>query len=166
MGDGLHDLDLVFWYTGAKPINVFAQTIKTRPNLQNHDLGWAMFRFSDQCIAIIESIWCLPENTPCEMNAGMRITGTEGIINIDNSGLQHYMIINKNAVKVPESMYWPKVRDYLTGYLKEEYDYFIKCIINKKNIELITPEDGKNVVAALEMAEKSARDNQIIEFNL
>jgi predicted dehydrogenase len=35
-GHGVHDLDLMFWYTGAKPKSVYAQTTNTRPQLP-HD---------------------------------------------------------------------------------------------------------------------------------
>ncbi len=59
----------------------------------------------------------------------MEIVGTEGMINIDNSG-NNFTVIAKSGITFPESKYWPKVHDARRGYLKEEFDYFIKCIIN------------------------------------
>src|SRR5262249_33117637 len=63
-GDGVHDLDLMLWFTGARPRSVFAQTSKTRPHLAHDDLGWAIFRLDNDALAVIENVWCLPENAP------------------------------------------------------------------------------------------------------
>ena len=85
-GDGVHDLDLMLWYSGAKPKSVYAQSLNTRPELPNDDLGWAMFRLDSGAIAVIENVWCLPENAPFAIDARMEIIGTKGAIYIDNSG--------------------------------------------------------------------------------
>jgi UDP-N-acetylglucosamine 3-dehydrogenase len=79
-GDGVHDLDLMFWYTGAKPKSVFAQTANTRPHLLHDDIGWAMFRLDTGAIAVIENVWCLPDNAPFAIDARMEVVGTEGAI--------------------------------------------------------------------------------------
>ena len=162
-GDGVHDLDLMFWYTGSKPKSVYAQTDNTRPELPNDDIGWAMFRFEDGCIAVVETIWCLPENVPFAIDARMEIIGTEGAIYIDNSG-GHYTLLTKKGLSYPQSTYWPKVHGMRRGYLKEELDYFLKCIASGKKPDIITPEESKAVVEAIRAAEKSAKENRVIEF--
>jgi UDP-N-acetylglucosamine 3-dehydrogenase len=162
-GDGIHDLDLMLWYTDSKLKSVYAQSINTRPHLKYDDIGWALFRFEDGAFAVIETVWSLPDNVPYVIDAKMEIIGTEGMINIDNSG-KNFTVITKSGVAFPESKYWPKIHDARSGYLKEEFDYFIKCIINGIKPTVITPGESRDAVHAIRLAEKSARENRIINF--
>ena len=162
-GDGIHDLDLILWFTKVKPKTVFAQTINTWPHLPYADVGWAMFRQDNGSIAIIENVWCYPENIPSAIDAKMEIIGDKGVITIDNSGF-YYQVITENGVKYPPSTYWPKVHNMRRGFLKEEFDYFLKCIANGENPKVITPQESRDVVYAIKMAEKSAKENKVIEF--
>src|SRR5262249_41556820 len=52
-GDGVHDLDLMLWYTGASPRSVYAQTSNTRPHLGHEDLAWAMYTFDDHSLPLL-----------------------------------------------------------------------------------------------------------------
>jgi len=162
-GDGIHDLDLMLWYTGAKPKSVYAQSTCTRPELVNDDLGWAMFRLDDGSIAVIENVWCLPENAPFAIDARMEIVGTEGAIYIDNSGM-HYAVLDKKGISYPQATYWPTVHGMRRGYLKEEFDYFLKCVANGEKPTVITPQESRDVVDVMKRAELSAREGRVVEF--
>jgi UDP-N-acetylglucosamine 3-dehydrogenase len=162
-GDGVHDLDLMLWYTGSKPRSVYAQASKTRPHLAHADLGWALFRFDDDAISVIETAWCLPANAPFAIDARMEIIGTEGAIYIDNSG-SHYTLLTRDGLKHPQSTYWPRVHGLRRGYLKEELDYFLKCVAAGEKPTVITPEESRAVVHAVLMAERSAREDRAVEF--
>jgi len=162
-GDGVHDLDLMFWYSGARPKSVYAQTTNTRPQLPNDDLGWALFRLDSGAIAVIETVWCLPENVPFAIDARMEIIGTEGAIYIDNSGA-NYTVLTKKGMSYPQTTYWPQVHGLRRGYLKEEFDYFLKCIEKGEPPGVITPQESRDVVGAIKTAERSARENRVIEF--
>ena len=162
-GDGVHDLDLMLWYTGAKPVSVFAQTMNTRPELPYDDLGWAMFRLDSGAIAVIENVWCLPENVPFAIDAKMEIIGTEGAIYIDNAG-GNYTVLTKKGLSYPQSTYWPKVHGMRRGFLKEEFDYFLKCVARGEKPTVITPKESREVVVAVRAAELSARENRVVAF--
>jgi UDP-N-acetylglucosamine 3-dehydrogenase len=162
-GDGVHDLDLMFWYTGAKPKSVYAQSMNTRPELPYDDLGWAMFRFDDGTIAIIENVWCLPDNVPFAIDGRLEVVGTDGAIYIDKSGV-HYSVLTKKGMSYPQSAYWPKVHGMRRGYLKEEFDYFLKCAAKGEKPKIITPQESRDVVIAMKAAERSAKENRVIEF--
>ncbi|MDA0833234.1 MAG: Gfo/Idh/MocA family oxidoreductase [Planctomycetota bacterium] len=162
-GDGVHDLDLMLWFTGAKPKSVFAMTSNSRPQLPHDDIGWAMYRFDNDAIAVIENVWCLPENAPFAIDARMEIIGTDGAIYIDNSG-SHYTLLTRKGMNFPQSTYWPKVHGLRRGFLKEEFDYFLKCIDRGEKPTVITPEESRMVVDAVLKAEQSARENRIVAF--
>jgi UDP-N-acetylglucosamine 3-dehydrogenase len=162
-GDGVHDFDLMLWYTGAKPKSVYAQSMNTRPELPNDDLGWAMFRLDNGAIAVIETVWCLPENVPFAIDARMEIIGTKGAIYIDNSGTS-YTVSKKEGWSYPQSTYWPKIHGMRRGFLKEELDYFVKCVLAGRRPTVITPEESKTVVHAIRLAERSAKENKVLQF--
>jgi UDP-N-acetylglucosamine 3-dehydrogenase len=162
-GDGVHDFDLMMWYTGSRPKSVYAQSMNTRPELPNDDLGWAMFRLESGAVAVIETIWCLPENVPFAIDARMEIIGTQGAIYIDNSG-SNCTVLTPKGLSYPQSTYWPKVHGMRRGFLKEEFDYFVKCILEGKKPSVITPEESRLVVQAIKTAERSARENRVIQF--
>ncbi|MFN0199068.1 MAG: Gfo/Idh/MocA family protein [Planctomycetaceae bacterium] len=162
-GDGVHDLDLMLWFTGAKPQSVYAVTSNSRPHLPHDDIGWATFRLDNGAIAVIENVWCLPENAPFAIDARMEIIGTEGAIYIDNSG-SHYTLLTKQGMSFPQSTYWPKVHGLRRGHLKEEFDYFLKCIQRGEKPTVITPEESRLVVHAILTAEQSAREKRVIDF--
>ena len=162
-GDGVHDLDLMLWYSGAKPKTVYAQSLNTRPELPNDDLGWAMFRLDSGAIAVIENIWCLPENAPYAIDARMEIVGTKGAIYIDNSGTG-YTVLKKEGLSFPQSTYWPKIHGQRRGFLKEELDYFTRCIASGQKPTVITPQESRLVVHAMKTAERSARESKVIAF--
>ncbi len=162
-GDGIHDLDLMLWYSDSKLKSVFAQTTNTRPHLKYDDIAWAMFRFQDGSFGVIQNNWSLPDNVPYAIAAEMEVLGTEGMVNIDNSG-KNFTVVSKDRIAYPESKYWPVVHDSRRGFLKEEFDYFIKCIIQGEKPKVITPQESRDAVHAIRMAEKSAAENKVIYF--
>ena len=93
----------------------------------------------------------------------MEIIGTKGEIYIDRSGF-HYSVIDEKGIRHPDSTYLAKVHGSKTGYLKEEFDYFLKCIANGKKPTVITPQESGDVVYAIKMAEESAIENKVVEF--
>jgi len=162
-GDGIHDFDLMLWFSGAQPKTVYAQTANTRPGMKFDDIAWALFRLNNGTIAVVENIWSLPDNAPYAIDARMEIVGSEGVIEIDNSGA-NFSVLTKKGFKYPEAKYWPVIQGSRRGFLKDEFDYFLKCITNKIKPSIITPKESRDVVYAIRMAEKSAAENRMIEF--
>lgn len=163
MGDGIHDTDLMLWFTKGKIETVYAQNIRIR-DFKHPDGGWAMYRFKNGAVGIIETIWCLPENTPYAIDARMEIIGTEGAIYIDcgNAGLT---INDQNGLSKPDTAYWPYVKGIRVGALRDEFSYFFRCISEDCPITMITPEESKYAVEVICAAEESAHKNNIVKMD-
>jgi UDP-N-acetylglucosamine 3-dehydrogenase len=159
-GDGIHDADLMLWFTGAKPINVYAQELHPGDN-KYPDGGWAMFRLDNGAIGVVESIWHLPESTPYQIDARMEIIGTEGAIYIDcgNAGIE---IHDAQGPKHPDALYWPKVFGSRFGILRAELRYFADCVLAGRAPERITPRESRDAVALMTAATRSATTGQIV----
>ena len=162
MGDGIHDGDLMLWFTGAKPLTVYAQEIHPGTN-KNPDGGWAMARLDNGAIAVIESIWHLPETTPYQIDARMEVIGTEGAlyINCGEAGLE---IHDAKGNHMPDTLYWPDVSGQRFGILRAELRYFADCVIAGQKPERITPQESRDAVAFLAAAVESSRTGVVVKI--
>jgi len=162
MGDGIHDGDLMLWFSQAKPVSVYAQEIHPGGN-KYPDGGWAMARLDNGAIAVIESIWHLPETTPYQIDARMEVLGTEGAlyINCGEAGLE---IHDASGNHLPDTLYWPQVFGQRFGILRAELRYFADCVAEGRRPERITPEESRAAVALLAAAVESAHSGQVIYF--
>ncbi|MCP5551275.1 MAG: Gfo/Idh/MocA family oxidoreductase, partial [Akkermansiaceae bacterium] len=79
IGDGVHDTDLMFWMSESRAVSVYAQTVKFRDHA-HPDLGQVMYRLESGASCILESVWCLPDTTPFQIDERLEIVGTEGSI--------------------------------------------------------------------------------------
>ncbi len=160
IGDGVHDTDLMLWYTEAKVISVYARTISVR-KLKYPDIGWTMYRFGTGAIGVCENIWFLPEKTPFAIDERMEIIGTKGSLHIQE-GSPNLSICDKNGWRSPDTTYWPVLHGVHTSALREELSYFVNCILQGKKPTIITPEESMSAVEACLAAEESARTDKII----
>jgi UDP-N-acetylglucosamine 3-dehydrogenase len=159
-GDGIHDADLMLWFSGARPIHVYAQEVHPGTN-KYPDGGWAMFRLDNGAIGVVESIWHLPESTPYQIDARMEIIGTEGAIYID-CGEAGVEIHDRQGAKIPDALYWPKVFGQRFGILRAELRYFADCIRANRRPDRITPEESRAAVALMAAATQSAASGQVV----
>ena len=129
-----------------------------------------MFDFSDpavdhETIAVIETNWALPENTPTVIDAQMEIVGTTGQIHINCSetGLQ---VQTLEQTKYKDTMYWPQVENQRqTGILKSELEYFANCIHHGRPINIITAKEAQQALEIILLAEESARCGQLLPIS-
>ena len=162
MGDGIHDADLMLWFSQARPVNVYAQEVHPGAN-KYPDAGWAMFRLDSGAIGVVESIWCLPESTPYQIDARMEIIGTEGAIYI-NCGEAGLEIQDAAGAKLPDTLYWPKSFGQRFGILPTELRYFADCVLEGRKPDRITPEESRAVVALMCAATESAKTGKVIDL--
>lgn len=162
MGDGIHDGDLMLWFSQAKPVTIYAQEIHPGKN-KYPDGGWAMARLDSGAIAVIESIWHLPESSPYQIDARMEIIGTHGAlyINCGEAGLE---IHDAAGNRLPDTLYWPNVFGQRFGILRSELRYFADCVAAGRRPDRITPQQSRDAVALLAGAEESSRTGQIFHF--
>jgi len=163
LGDGIHDADLMLWFSGAKPVSVYAQEV--HPGKRKYpDVGWAMFRLEDGAVGVVESVWHLPETTPYQIDARMEVIGTEGALYI-NCGDAGVEIHDADGVRLPDTLYWPKMFGGRFGILQEELRYFARCVATGQQPDWITPQESRDVVALIAAAMKSAQSGQVIRLD-
>ncbi len=162
MGDGVHDVDIMLWYTGVPIQSVYAQAVGVR-GLANPDIGWSMYRFQNGAVGVIENNWCLPSGTPFELDARMEVIGDKGAIYINSPG-QSLAVSTPDGWQYPDTVYWPRTQAGRAGALKEELAYFAGCILKGEKPDIITPEESRAAVAAVEAAERSAGTGEVVRI--
>ena len=137
IGDGVHDTDIMLWYTGAKIETAYAQTL----NVHGHkypDIGWTMYRFDTGAIGVCENVWCMPDHKGYFPDERMEIIGTEGGVYLQET-YPALAVVDKNGAYTPDPTYWPELRPGVRGgALAEELNYFLTCIIDGTPPTVIT----------------------------
>ena len=155
----IHDIDTMLWYIGRKVKSVRAYDVSIAPD-GDADLTWAVLRFEDGTIGVLETMWLLPDKTPF-LDDALQVVGTSGIANVDilNSGLT---IWRDDGVEVPDVSYEPRLRGAVSGALREELMYFVLCVMEGRKPTLLTAEDGLEALrVGLAVAESARSDSDI-----
>lgn len=163
IGDGIHDADLMMWFLGRAPTEVYARNLRVS-DFRHPDLGWAMLHFGDEAIGVVETVWCLPENVPTGIDAIMEVVGTEGKLTIDcaHTGLS---ITDAEGTHQPDTVYWPVQHGRQIGALAREIETFAEAIRSGEAPTVITPYEAARALAVMETAELSAATGQALPFS-
>ena len=162
VGDAIHDTDLMLWFTGDRVASAYAQTVSVR-NLRYPDIGQTMYRFKGGATATLETVWCMPEKTPFDIDERMSIIGTEGIIHVQDT-FPNLGIVDKSRLHSPDTTYWPMFNGVRGGALRAEFEYFADCALKGKTPEIGRPEDAAAALEATIAAEESARTGEIVHI--
>jgi UDP-N-acetylglucosamine 3-dehydrogenase len=162
VGDAIHDTDLMLWFTGDRIVSAYAQTVDVR-GLRFPDIGQTMYRFASGATATLETVWCMPEKTPFDIDERMSIIGTEGLIHVQDT-FPNLAIVDDSKMHSPDTTYWPQFESTRAGALREEFAYFAGCALRGKTPRIGRPEDAAAALAATLAAEESARTGKVVKI--
>jgi UDP-N-acetylglucosamine 3-dehydrogenase len=162
IGDGVHDTDLMLWFSGDRIVSAYAQTARMRDR-KHPDLGWTMYRFASGAVGVLEDVWCLPDKTAFQIDERMEIIGTEGSIHIHETH-PNFSICDADGWHCPDTTYWPLLHGKRSGALREELAYFVGCVRDQTPPDLIPPRESLEAVRACLAAEQSAASGQIVNL--
>ncbi len=160
VGDAIHDTDIMLWFTGDRIVSAYAQTVDVR-GLRHPDIGQTMYRFAGGATATLETVWCMPDKTPFDIDERMSIIGTEGIIHVQDTfpGLG---IVDREKLHSPDTTYWPEFDGVRWGALRDEFAYFASSASAGRTPAIGTPEDATAALEATLAAEQSARSGAVV----
>ena len=161
-GDAIHDTDLMLWFTGDAIVSAYAQTVSVR-NLKFPDIGQTMYRFKGGATATLETVWCMPDKTPFDIDERMSIIGTEGIIHVQDT-FPNLGIVSSDKLHSPDTTYWPMFDGVRGGALRDEFSYFANCALTGGAPAIGRPEDAAAALEATLAAEESARSGKVIHI--
>jgi UDP-N-acetylglucosamine 3-dehydrogenase len=164
IGDGVHDTDLLLWYTGARVVSAYAQTTDVR-GLKHPDIGWTMYRLDSGATAVLENVWFMPDKTAFQIDERMELIGTEGSVHVHETH-PNFSVTDKDGWRSPDTTYWPLLHGVRAGALREELGYFATCVQQGRPPTVIKPEESMAAVEACLAAEKSAATGKVVRLNV
>ena len=162
VGDAIHDTDLMLWFTGDRVVSAYAQTVDVRGK-RYPDIGQTMYRFASGATATLETVWCMPEKTPFDIDERMTVIGTEGFIHIQDT-FPNLGVVSQEKFHSPDTTYWPMFEGTRSGALREEFSYFAGCALEGRRPEIGRPEDAMAALEATLAAEESARTGEVVRI--
>lgn len=153
VGDGVHDADIMMWLMGRGPSHVSGVTVKAH-DYTYEDIGCAWLHFGD-AVGYVETVWCLPPETPTVIDAHLEVIGTSGRLAIDCSvtGLE---VTNSSGARRIDTDYWPLIDGARRGALRDELDYFADCVRGGRPPQRITVDEAARAVRVMLAAERAA----------
>jgi len=125
----IHDIDLMVWYNGSRPIRVFGESITHKcRDIGTYDAVVATIKFENGAIGCIETSWVLPSTIPAPLDCSFHLVGTKGGAFIEgaNSGLT---VITEKAYTHPDLVHWPVLPTGLRGDLFASMESVVKSVL-------------------------------------
>lgn len=155
-----HTMDLMRWFIGEDPVEVYAaghKGVLQSRGVDSWDAIQALVKFPSSFVTF-ETSWIVPDSSPSVIDCHMSLYGTEGKVEFDQdySGLS----ISADSYSYP----WVPVGERnrygkLDHYLYEPMRYFVDCVIEGKQPDC-TLEDGVANVAMIEATMKSVETEE------
>lgn len=175
---GVHKLDLICWITDGEPELVFAQGHKgklSQQGIDTYDAVSARIVMREGASCTIDVNWIIPQTFEALVNQGLRIIGSDGILEIDGQerGLRYcsdkdgMVTPNLGAINIKEnSVGYKRVTGYYVDPIKDFLlnVHFLKNGGNLEQIEGQYPSgiDGLRATQVAEAVQKSIDEQRVV----
>ena len=178
---GVHKYDLVRWITGREAVSVLAHGRKGKLldlGIDTYDAVSASIQMEGGLICTIDVNWILPPQFEAVVNQGLRLVGSEGIIELDTQdrGLRYCfssdgaITPNLGAIFSDETVFgWKEVKGYFVDSIK---DFFLNVLFLKSGGQLGQLEgrypsgwDGLRVTQVAEAVHKSIAEGRQVKIS-
>ncbi|GMR09863.1 MAG: Gfo/Idh/MocA family oxidoreductase [Anaerolineae bacterium] len=176
---GVHKYDLVRWVSGREAHSVFAHGCKGKLSsmgIDTYDAVSASILMDGGLTCTIDVNWILPLQFEAVVNQGLRIVGSDGLIELDSQdrGLRYCtsadgaVTPNLGAIFSAQSVFgWQSVNGYFVDAIKDFLDNvrFLKSGGSLRELEGTYPSgwDGLKVTQVAEAVQASIEEGRRIE---
>lgn len=154
-----HDLDLVLWYFGTRPVEVFATAVSKvlrRHGIDTPDAIQAQLRFENGALGTFEACWTYPAGAPAMPDSFMELIFTDGVVHIDRK-IEQLEIVSGDGVSYPRNLVVNTVGGKPSGAASAAVGHFVECVLEGR-APLVTLESSVLVSDVLEAVDRSWRE--------
>lgn len=156
-----HDIDLMLWWFGAKPTEVYSKGIKRVLKSKGYDTYdgiQSMVTFEDGQFATFESAWIYPNSSPYMPDSFMEVIGTKGTTHIDRQAEAIDAILDEKF-NCPRTFLNYKVFDEWVGAMPSCVRSFVNACKNDTDT-IVNAEEGLKSTAILEAIHRSLKSGK------
>jgi Predicted dehydrogenases and related proteins len=157
---GVHDIDIIRWIAGREVIETSGFAAK-RMNYKYPDIFWTIMRFDDGSLGVVENGFMLNDNYPHFIDSQLEVLAEKATIQILTPG-EYFTVYSIEGVEKPDVTYWPKMDKHAEGALRDELEYFTRCVAEGRQPTAVPLEDARRALEIAIMAMKSAENKEQI----
>jgi scyllo-inositol 2-dehydrogenase (NAD+) len=167
--EATHDLDFVFWcMEPARPVRVYSQSsygaMKDVTGLE--DAQWLMVTLDNGVVLTIGAGWTMPPGYPNYSGTWIEVTGTKGMLTIDDTHRDVIFNTLEKGIQLPmSSMPGESVGHVFAGPMHNETVHFLEAIALDRPV-MATAEQARNVMEVYMAADLSAERNEAVALPL
>lgn len=167
--EATHDLDFVLWcMEPAKPVRVYSQSaygaMKSVTELE--DAQWMIVTLDNGVVLTIGSGWTMPPGYPNYSGTWIEVTGTQGMLTIDDTHRDVIFNTLDSGIQLPmSSMPGESVGHVFAGPMHNETVHFLEAIALDRPV-MVTAEQARAVMELYMAADLSAESNEPVKLPL
>jgi len=127
---GIHFYDLARWVLSSNGRSVYAKGREVKLaqlGVETYDSVQAQVEFENGCVITFDTSWIIPDGFESIVNQGIRLVGTEGLVEVDTQDRGMRSCLLKDG----------GMKTYNLGFMHEEVDNFGRAIRRGYGIESI-----------------------------
>lgn len=167
--EATHDIDFALWcMEPAKPVRVYSQSaygaMKDVTGLE--DAQWMIITLDNGTVVTIGAGWTMPPGHPNYSGTWIEVTGTDGMLVIDDTHRDVIFNTLENGIRLPmSSMPGEPVGHVFAGPMHNETVHFIEAIALDRPV-MATAEQARAVMELYIAADMSVESNEPISLPL
>lgn len=158
MSNAIHEVDILRWFTGSEPTEVFAETNATVGARAVPDFMSCTIRFAGGAMGSTEIVPSMPPGYPNFHE--LEVYGANGMVRANDQEAQSYMLYSGDAVRMPQSR--SNLLHNATAYARE-HAAFVDAVMLDHALPM-EPEEARWAVEVALAADESARTGQVIRL--
>ena len=167
--EATHDLDFVLWLMEpAKPVQVYSQAVDgaMKSVTGSADAQWIMVTMDNGVILNIGAGWTMPPGHPNYSATWIELTGTDGMLVIDDTHRDVIFNTMDNGIRLPMStMPGESVGHVFAGPMHNETLHWIEAVAFDRP-EMCSAEKARRVMEIYMAADVSAELNEAVKLPL
>jgi len=151
-----HDIDLMLWWFGARPVEVYARGIKRvlkSRGMDTYDGIQSLVTFDGGQFATFEAAWIYPNTSPYMPDSFMEVIGTQGATHIDRQAEAIDAILEEKFT-CPRTFLNYKVFDQWVGAMPSSMRSFVNACLNDTDT-IVNAREGLKSTAILDAIHRS-----------
>ncbi|WP_028547290.1 Gfo/Idh/MocA family protein [Paenibacillus sp. UNC451MF] len=152
----VHVMDLMRWFLGSEPAQVYAEMGTLFHDLPVEDSGMVHVTFASGVIAVLDTSWSRSKSFPFWGDVTMEIIGTNGVISVDAFG-QKNEVYSNDAGKAQ----WSHWGDRMDAYMLKD---FVRTMKENGKVP-ISGEDGMHSAAVALAAYESFKRKASVDMS-